>query len=64
MHDHAKMVWGCAVVILVAIILGTAGVDVGAAVFAIPCVLMMGMMVWMMARGMGHASHRRREHNG
>lgn len=61
MHDHAKMMWGCAVVIVVAIILGTAGVDVGgAAVLAIPCFLMIGVMVWMMVRGMGHASHHHR----
>ena len=55
--NHMKMMWGCAAVIALAVILGVAGVNVGFLFFAIPCMAMMGAMVWMMMRGMSGGSH-------
>jgi hypothetical protein len=51
MRDHMKMMWGCVALIALAVVLGAAGVN-GAFVvlLAIPCMLMMGAMVWMMLR--------------
>jgi hypothetical protein len=50
------MMWGCAALIALAVVLAAAGVN-GAYLFllALPCLLMMGAMVWMMVRmGGGH----------
>jgi len=46
-----KMMWGCVALIALAVVLGAAGVK-GAylALFALPCMVMMGAMVWMMMR--------------
>ena len=54
MKHSMKMMWGCVALVAVAIVLAAAGVK-GAffALMAVPCVLMMGAMVWMMVRGMG-----------
>jgi hypothetical protein len=51
-----KMMWGCVALIVVAVVLGAAGVK-GAflVLFVIPCMLMMGAMVWMMLRMGGGA---------
>jgi hypothetical protein len=51
MRDHMKMMWGCVALIALAVVLGAAGVN-GAFVvlLGIPCMLMMGAMVWMMLR--------------
>jgi hypothetical protein len=46
-----KMMWGCAAFAVIAIVLIVGGVSAGA-LFIIPCVLMMGAMMWMMM-GMG-----------
>jgi hypothetical protein len=56
MRDHMKMMWGCVALVALAIVLAAAGVS-GAylALLALPCVLMMGAMVWMMLR-MGGAA--------
>ena len=56
MRDHMKMMWGCVALIVVAVVLGAAGVK-GAflVLFVIPCMLMMGAMVWMMLRMGGGA---------
>ena len=51
-----KMMWGCVAILGVAAVLALAGANLAYALFAIPCVLMMGAMVWMMARGMGGGS--------
>jgi hypothetical protein len=54
MRFSMGMMWGCLAVLAVVAIIAAAGAS-GA--FAIPCVLMMGVMMWMMMRGMGgHSS--------
>ncbi len=47
-----KMMWGCLALVLVA---AAAAVTINASIllFAIPCVIMMGAMMWMMGNGMG-----------
>lgn len=47
-----KMMWGCLVLAVLAIVLVVSGVGAGA-IFIIPCMLMMGAMMWMMMGGMG-----------
>ncbi len=47
-----KMIWGCAALILVAMIVAIAG-HAYVLLFVIPCMLMMGAMMWMMMGGMG-----------
>jgi hypothetical protein len=58
MKHSMKMMWGCVALVAVALILAAAGVEVAyAALFALPCLLMMGAMAWMMVRGMSGGSH-------
>lgn len=52
MKFSPKLMWGCVAVLGVVIIAAAAGFGVGA-FFALPCLLMMGAMMWMMF-GMGH----------
>ena len=52
-----KMMWGCVAILALVVILSVAGANVGFLLFAIPCMIMMGAMVWMMVRGMGGGSH-------
>ncbi|MBA3808097.1 MAG: hypothetical protein H0X28_06865 [Solirubrobacterales bacterium] len=52
-----KMMWGCVVFAVLAIVLLASGVGAGA-LFLIPCMLMMGMMMWMMMGGMGDRGNR------
>jgi hypothetical protein len=47
-----KMMWGCVAFAVVAIALVAGGFGAGA-LFLIPCMLMMGAMMWMMMGGMG-----------
>ena len=47
-----KMMWGCVALGVVAIALVSSGFGAGA-LFIIPCMLMMGAMMWMMMGGMG-----------
>ncbi len=47
-----KMIWGCVIFAIVAIILVANGVG-GGAFFLIPCMVMMGAMMWMMMGGTG-----------
>jgi hypothetical protein len=54
MRFSMKMMWGCVAVIGVVVVLVLAGVS-GA--YALPCLLMMGAMMWMLMRGMGGGSH-------
>jgi uncharacterized membrane protein len=58
MKHSMKMMWGCAGLVALAVVLAAVGVK-GAyvALLALPCVLMMGAMVWMMVR-MAGGSHR------
>jgi hypothetical protein len=51
-----KMMWGCVAILGVVAVLAIAAANVGYLLFAVPCVLMMGAMMWMMARGMGGGS--------
>jgi hypothetical protein len=56
MKISMKMMWGCVAIIGVAAALALAGANLGYALIALPCVLMMGAMMWMMTRGMGGGS--------
>jgi hypothetical protein len=47
-----KMMWGCVAFAVLAIVLVSIGVGAGS-FFIIPCMLMMGMMMWMTMGGMG-----------
>jgi len=53
-----KMMWGCMAFAVVAVVLIASGVGAGA-LFIIPCLLMMGAMMWMMV-GMGRNGGERR----
>jgi uncharacterized membrane protein len=59
MNFSMKMMWACVAVVAIVAILAVAGGSVAFA-FAIPCVLMMGAMMWMMMRGMGGVARRGR----
>lgn len=48
-----KMMWACVALVALVVILSVAGWEAGYLLFAVPCVLMMGAMVWMMMRAMG-----------
>jgi len=54
-----KMMWGCMAFGVLAIVLIASGVG-AAAFFIIPCMLMMGAMMWMMMGGMGRNGGERR----
>jgi hypothetical protein len=48
-----KMMWGCVAVLAIVAVLALAGAGTGYLLFALPCLLMMGAMMWMMMGGMG-----------
>jgi hypothetical protein len=50
MKHSMKMMWGCVALLALAVVLSVAGANVGYLLFALPCMLMMGAMVWMMVR--------------
>lgn len=56
MRTHMRMMWMCVAIAAVAFaVAGVAGLEVGfAALFALPCLLMMGAMAWMMVRTARH----------
>ena len=56
MKYSMNMMWGCVAVLALVAIIAVAGAS-GA--YVIPCVLMMGVMMWMMMRGMGGGSRHR-----
>ncbi len=56
MKNSMTMMWGCVAIVGVVVVLALAGANLAYALFAVPCVLMMGAMMWMMARGMGGGS--------
>ncbi len=47
-----KLMWGCMAFAVLAIVLIIGGIGAGA-LFIIPCMLMMGAMMWMMMGGAG-----------
>ena len=47
------MMWGCVAILALVVILSVAGANAGYLLFALPCMLMMGAMMWMMMGGMG-----------
>ncbi len=47
-----KMMWGCTAVLLVAVVLAFS-TNAFFLLFVLPCMLMMGAMMWMMIGGMG-----------
>lgn len=51
-----KMMWGCVAILALAVIVSIAGANVSFLLIAVPCMLMMGAMVWMMMGGMGGSS--------
>lgn len=51
MQHSMKMMWICVAAIGVVAILAATGSGVGVLLFALPCALMMGAMMWMMMRG-------------
>lgn len=57
MMMHMRMMWVCVAMVGVALILAASGVIAYAALFAIPCLLMMGMMAWMMVRMASRHGH-------
>jgi hypothetical protein len=59
MKHSMKMMWACVALIGVVAILAATGSGAGYLLFALPCALMMGAMMWMMRGGMGGGSGRR-----
>jgi hypothetical protein len=57
MKHTAKMMWGCVALLALVVILSVAGANAGYLLFALPCMLMMGAMMWMMMGGSGGGSH-------
>jgi hypothetical protein len=58
MRTHMKMMWMCVAVAAVAFtVAAVSGFEIGfAALFALPCLFMMGAMAWMMVRMARHGS--------
>jgi hypothetical protein len=57
MKNHSmKLMWGCVAIVALVVILAVAGSNAGYLLFALPCMLMMGAMMWMMMGGMGGGS--------
>lgn len=51
--NSMNMMWVCVAVIVVAVIVAVALGSAGFLLWAVPCMLMMGAMMWMMAGGPG-----------
>jgi hypothetical protein len=47
------MTAGCLALIVAGVVLATAGVGSAFLLLVIPCMVMMGAMIWMMTRGSG-----------
>jgi len=61
MKHSMKMMWICVAAIGLVAILAATGSGAGYLLFALPCALMMGAMMWMMMRGTGGGSGDSRE---
>jgi branched-subunit amino acid ABC-type transport system permease component len=53
MNHSPTMMWGCAALLVLAIAVSLAFGSVAYLAFAVPCILMMGAMMWMMMGGPG-----------
>ena len=52
MRNHSmKMMWVCVPLVALVVIISVAGSNAGYLLFALPCMLMMGAMMWMMMGG-------------
>lgn len=51
--NSMNMMWVCVAIIVVAVIVSAALGSAGFLLWAVPCMLMMGVMMWMMAGGSG-----------
>jgi hypothetical protein len=51
MNHSMKLMWGCVALLVLVIVLSLAGANAGYVLFAVPCMLMMGAMMWMMIGG-------------
>lgn len=56
MAHSTKMLWGCVALVAVVLVVSLAAGSAGYLLFALPCVLMMGGMMWLMMRGAGPGS--------
>jgi len=48
MNHSAKLMWGCVAIVALAVVLAVALTTSYYLLFALPCVLMIGAMLWMM----------------
>lgn len=53
MKNHSTMIWGCVVLLAVAVALAAGFGNAGFLLLAVGCVAMMAAMVWMMVKGGG-----------
>jgi len=54
MSKHSmKMMWGCVAIVVLVVAVSLAVGSAGYLLFAVPCMLMMGAMMWMMMGGVG-----------
>ena len=51
MKHSMKLMWACVAILALLVILSVAGANAGYLLFALPCMLMMGAMMWMMMGG-------------
>jgi len=57
MTKHSmKLMWGCIAIVAFVIIAAVAGARPGYLLFALPCMLMMGAMMWIMMGASGRGS--------
>ena len=62
MRNHLMMMWVCVAVMAVVIVGVAAGLDIAVgALFVLPCLLMMGVMAWMMVRMTRHGGGHQRK---
>ena len=50
--------WGCVALVALVVVLSLAGANAGYLLFALPCMLMMGAMMWMMLGGSRGGDHK------
>ncbi len=51
MNNSTKMMWACVALLGAVVVLSVAGANSGYLLFLVPCMLMMGVMMWMMMGG-------------